>query len=182
MVYAVVTVFILAAIIVQICIARQQTRKMEAQLAETAKSAEAAKRSADALIEIERSWIVVQMSKTLVPANFKPDPSRLEILWIPYKISNRGKTTASITKSAAGWLQLKTLKDLPEKPNYDACTVGIGSETTFLPDLGVTLNNVGISTSHLPEILNGQIAFAFLGYVDYLDVFDRPHQTRPLGR
>src|SRR5882724_6063802 len=71
--------------------ARDQVAALSIAAEATKQSAEAAALNAEALINSERAWILVEIGE--IP-NFQPNPNKLEILWIRPMVRNYGKTVA----------------------------------------------------------------------------------------
>jgi hypothetical protein len=81
-------------------------------------SAEAAKGAADALMNSERAWLVVDPDPRSEPQMYDygagPAPRNAFI----FQVSNAGKTPARIVESAAKYITLSSLDDLPPRPDY----------------------------------------------------------------
>lgn len=75
-------------------------------------TAEAAKASADALINIERPWLLVSHAERRV-ANAVGGKS-----YLVFKVTNYGNTPAEITDVGGGWAVFINIDEMPKEPEY----------------------------------------------------------------
>jgi hypothetical protein len=152
----------IAGIIIAICtliVIQRQTKATET-------AAKAAKDSADALINSERAWILVNIGK-LPP--FKPDPNQLQILWIFPTIKNYGKTVARIKRVAGIVKLIPEGKGLPVVPEYipgqgfdEQIDIVLPPEVPIQPRLSV-------GGDELIEVQNGKLSLFVHGFIEYFD-------------
>ena len=120
-VIAVATIIYAGVTMVMFFAIRSQARAAHRQADIAATAAEAAKRSADALINSERAWIVVD--KTLPPPDMlmpQPSPGPLMVMTFGFTFRNCGKTIARPRDGRIRFHTVETSKGLPAIPDYGA--------------------------------------------------------------
>lgn len=152
---------------------------------ETARAAAiAAKRSADALISLERPWMVAVVSDVSLSngiANVTGEtPFEFEV---PIKFVNEGKTTAfigifrtrsvvSIYRSRPKSSDVEQAQGTSIKIDMEGLAVRPGAQETF--SLGLELV---ISQDIADAILNGDEVVWLFGYLEYTDFFSQDRRT-----
>ena len=135
-------------------------------------SAEAARLNAQAVIDSERAWLVVEIGQL---PDIVPKPNEVEILWLAPHIKNYGKTTARIEKISIRQHQIPTKDTLPPEPEYlEETTVNF----VLPPQVWARPWQLGIPTSDFYAIRQETISLYFYGYVDYKDLGKEQRQTR----
>jgi hypothetical protein len=151
---------------------------MERGLVETAKAADAAKRSADALMGIERARISVMMGYKL--PELRPMKDRLEMIYITPTVQNFGKTTGIASIITARLHVLPNSERLPANPDYSSekFVHTVRGPIDIFPNIPWQPLRLGISNAEMGPILEAKTTLWLYGYVDYVDVFNTAHQTR----
>jgi hypothetical protein len=114
----------------------------------------------------ERAWVLVDIGK-LPP--FKPDPNKLEILWVFPTIKNYGKAVARITRVAGIVKLIPEGEKLPIVPEY---IVGQGFDEkidTVLPPEVPLQPRLAIGGDELIEVQKGKRALFVHGFIEYFD-------------
>lgn len=123
----------------------------------------------NALINSERAWVLVSIQN--VPMSSENDVGTM-ILPI---VRNYGRTTARIVKFALRQQQFNNPDALPAEPVY------LGENATDLmlpPDTPIQPMSVGVTQQQFEAARNGTAYLYVYGYIDYVDVGERPRQTR----
>lgn len=149
-----------------IIVAIRTLRVLREQTEATRIAAEAAKASADALINSERAWVLVDIGR--VPP-FKPDPNQLQILWIFPTIKNYGKAVARIKRVAGIVKLIPEGQSLPVVPEYspgqgfdDQIDIVLPPEVPMRPRLSV-------SGDEFIKVQNGKVSLFVHGFIEYFD-------------
>jgi hypothetical protein len=158
----------LIGIVVAICTLAVIRRQTDA----TEKAANAAELNAQALISSERAWVLVEIG-TL--PDFKPDPNRVQILWIMPTITNGGKTTARIMKIFARQQAIAKGENLPPEPEYQGQQ---NIDFILPPNKPIQTVGVGISGEDYIRARDGASVLYIYGFIDYLDIGETERQTR----
>lgn len=163
----------------------QQHKTSLEELADAAKNnaiaakdnADAAKSSFQSVIDSERAWVVADAPK--IPSEI----SSSQPITVFCVVGNRGKTMARVVEKGENWCIQSTLGDLPATPDY--------GETVKWPD-GVVLSPASESvltrTLRVPnsdawgKVVGASMVLFVFGFVRYMDVFDRQHETRYIFR
>lgn len=100
---------------------------------------------------------------------------------------NWGKTPITLKKIASRFIVVRSLNDVPQKPNYGACTeVRYQGEPLFptepgVPDSGWFSNplETALPLEEITIKINNQssVLYAY-GVVEYTDIWGRPHEMR----
>jgi hypothetical protein len=133
------------------------------------------------LMNEQRAWLLVSLpaNASEAVARFVPDPMRLEILYIYPVLRNYGKTIARITLAKARLVALPDAQPLPAEPDYEGPDFHTVAATTLLPpDAPAQGLQPGISSMNFTPVRERNATLWLYGFVDYLDLNDRPHQTR----
>ncbi len=145
----------------------------------TTKAANAAKESADALINKDRAWVLVEVGglPSLVP---KPASGPWNPVRFEFRYGNCGSTPAWITEHAARFVRIRSYDELPAIPDYSATTVLKTVQIPVLPDKQTPWDsafvepNQGAMTPDEVVTVTGNTHFLFaFGYIKYRDVFGR---------
>ena len=156
----------LEAVRIQATLMGKHAEHLENLAAAARDNAKAAKASADALINSERAWILVDIGK-LPP--FKPDPNQLQFLWIFPTIKNYGKTVARITRVAGIVKLISEGEKLPVVPEY---ILGQGFDEqidTVLPPEVPMQPRLGVSGDELIQVQQGKLSLFVHGFIEYFD-------------
>ena len=110
---------------------------------------------------------------------FLPAQSMLEILYILPAAKNYGRTEARITAGRAKLLNVPKGEQLPTDPDYGAAGFQIvDTEILLPPEAIVQPFRLGISNLDFKPIYEGRSTIWIYGFIDYRDIYDRPHQSR----
>jgi hypothetical protein len=179
----------------------EQTDKMIAQVTQQVghleTSATAAKNSADILVMSERAWVEVHITKepevqatTARAKDGGPGPTTYQRVWFWPDVINVGRTPAKMTKIVIVTCEIpKPLgihsqmpPELPKQPRYDADeqrrAIGIERDMMLAPKMGVTPLPIEVKGQEWERIMSRKSTLYLYGFVDYLDVVNKPHQTR----
>jgi hypothetical protein len=153
----------IVAIGVAICTLRTIDRQTKA----TENAANAAKASADGLINSERAWVLIEIGQK---PDFRPDPNEAQILWISPTIKNYGKTPARIRKIVARAQLVPDGQALPPQPEYPIGQSAILSVDVVLPpNVPIQPTASPVSRQEFIQVQQGNIFLYVHGFVDYLD-------------
>jgi hypothetical protein len=151
----------------------------------TATAADAARKSADALIDIERPWVLITVERPDY-RYIKMDGEDTLRYTGGWRMRNFGRTPARITHLAGTFECLEELSFLPKTPVYlhapeiDVQILAPTGNQTEDEGLSVT---IPYTDEKLPEGLwtelkAGKKKLVFYGFVAYEDPFGRKHETR----
>jgi hypothetical protein len=145
------------------------------------KSADAATATANSLIDSERAWINVTITKR---TQTHPDKAS-GFVWFWPDVVNHGRTPAHITRVVIRPHQVPMGKDvtepplLPEKPEYASPeSIGFELQGFVPPTSGITPIPVKITNADYAVLENRRKCLYIYGYVDYLDLSKQPRQFR----
>jgi len=175
-----------------------QTDEMIAQVTEQVghleTSATAAKDSADILVMSERAWVQVHIPKppeVQITTRVKDGGlGPIERVWVRPDVINVGRTPAKMTKIIIVTCEiLKPLgtqgqmpPGLPEQPKYEADehrrAIGIERDMMLAPSTGITPLPIEIKGQEWERITSRKSTLYLYGFIDYMDVVNKPHQTR----
>lgn len=143
----------------------------------TVTAANAARVSAEALMDGERAWVLIEppnWNRETVRAGFPP--------FTDITIKNSGKTAARIHKISACYL-LTTKSELAEYPDYSL--VKPYNDLLLVPEDSI---QHGVSRDDADNLSNGRDPLAFLrskraflylyALVEYKDIYNRSHETQ----
>lgn len=148
---------------------KRQVGFMEQQTTAEISAASASQRSANALINSERAWILAEEITQIGPV-------ATGILWFSVTIRNNGRTPGRIINAGIETLQIPEHGILPPDPAFD---ISEESVNFMLPPNGhVSFLNAGIPVGDFPAISQGAMTFYVYGFVDYLGIENEPRQTR----
>jgi hypothetical protein len=157
----------------------RQAKYMRDALTETRKAADAARDSADALMNGERAWILVDGIRDF--PSFQSN--QRELVDIIPVCTNYGKTVGTITRFWYTWSVLPLLDTLPDRPDYadrhgitsdQSTRVTLPPHTPFEP-----LSRLSATNNNFEHIYKNEFRLWIYGFIEYLDAFDRPpHVTR----
>lgn len=157
-----------------------QAQTMERQTAATEKAAEAAKKSADAVINGERAWMVGTEPSYVVETN----TGKIQNIFYGCSIKNVGKTPSRIQEVGLTLRKIDSLeKIVPDPtPTYRKEEIRQFSGIMVVPGESLAIRPVKLS-EELSWAENAAIddhkLFVYgYGFVKYLDVFDYPRESR----
>jgi hypothetical protein len=150
-------------------------------------AADAAKKSAEALIKSERAWINVEVNTSEKLTEVRLPPT-LDQFWIWPRIKNYGKTPARITRivirphllpAAIPNLPQHIPPQLPPEPEYASeLTADSEAEIMVPPQVEISPFPAGIDVSDF-ERIKQRVEFLYVyGYVNYTDISGLHRQTR----
>jgi len=146
-----------------------QGRYMRKGLEETSKATNAAKQSADALINSERAWVVID-------ADPRYNPTPAGGTDVRFWIWNTGKTPAKITRTISDAHVLPAGVPFPDIPPYSPGNIGTPYPHILAPGrpdfaatgiTGCLVFGIPITGFNLPAIQNGSDSFYMFGRVEY---------------
>jgi hypothetical protein len=159
--------------------AQQQVNALQDTLIETRKAAEAAKQGADtaerALTDLERPWIFIEPIQLDGFIRYPPQsatwPLNLKLRWT---MRNYGRSPAFVTRGCGRLIIIPM--PLPEDPDYtgasDVVTTPVPPNKT-IPNEFIYL----LGADELQKLKMGTHVLAFFGFIRYIDVFNRPHES-----
>jgi hypothetical protein len=181
------TAVIAAATVMQAYIYWRQKALMRDALAETKKAADAAKASADALMNSERAWLVARPVEIAPNIYTLPNAGQVMRNAFACRIWNAGKTPAKLMRSAMKYVRVKSLSDLPVATIDPAASIDGGTlvPTEASAQMGLVLvaylePDVFVTPEELMELRQQKMFLYAYGVVEYEDAFKRS-QTIPLG-
>jgi len=133
-----------------------------------------ARKSVDALLNSQRAWIFVTIGK-LPDLEQAPSPDRLEMLWVLPIIKNYGQTPARIRRI---WAALNQFSPIPAEPSYENANVSNITDIVVPPGASIQRVSLAISMQDFAAARQENVSLCIYGYIDYVDVADRPFQTR----
>lgn len=145
------------------------------QLKATKNAAEAASKSANALIDSERAWILVELGETqrIIPGD------EVGYFWIKPRVKNVGKTIARVKQIRA--IVRLNMEDelLPPEPEY---TLGQGADIqniNFLipPEAPTQPIRLLIMGDELAQVNRGERFLYVHGFIIYLDFSGKERRT-----
>jgi hypothetical protein len=151
-------------------------RAGERHIATAEKSANAAKRSADALINIERPWMVAAMGDVNIYEIIKDAADGDGVgLDIPIRFVNEGRTTAflhSFYGEVAVSGHSKPPSGFSSASGNDMQSIGPGKSAIFRIGVGINMDRECAT-----NILDGNEVMWFFGYLEYYDFFREKRTT-----
>jgi hypothetical protein len=145
----------------------------------SAQSADAALKTAQAMMDADRGFIIVDWDDLYAAEPEKPEQNwRLAFLW---KCRNAGKTPVFLKRFGVRFVLLQSMTDLPESPDY-----GSPEEIQDEPLIAEKICETRITylETDVPfRELEGRYRFGertmfAYGYVLYSDIYGRDHTTR----
>ncbi len=145
----------------------------------TRKAADAAKMSADALVDSDRAWLTFGEVKIL---DLEPMPvgGTPKIPGVQYGLQNSGKTPAWLLRWKAQFKKLNSEEELPVDPQYgearefpNGVPIGPGG---FRPE-SIALEGA-LSEQEFTRVKRRELFLIFYAFAEYRDVFKRTHRTR----
>jgi hypothetical protein len=148
--------------------------QLQAKIAEDA--ARAAQRSANALTNSERAWLIGKPNMQ----KFEGPPEPGQVLLYVCNIKNIGRTPARILESGLALRKAKSLDDIPQIPDYRNEEVRSFNEIVIIPRDSFASTTVGQVWKGdylaIKPSAKGLILYA-CGFVKYLDIFNDRHET-----
>jgi hypothetical protein len=137
------------------------------------KTLKTVKQQTNHLVASERAWVLIEPG--VIPDDFEPDPSSLQLLDIRPVIRNSGKTPGRIVRVSLRSQQIKRDEKLPPNPEYKS----ISEVDIMLPTvIPVQIMGTMILLSDFTAIRNGDFVLYVYGFVDYLDFAEEERQSR----
>ena len=171
-----------------IVVAINTLKTLTEQTKATKIAAEATKASADALIESERAWIIaspIEKSPQLGYVVFPGTPEESDygkdtINVFGVAIKNTGETPARLVEEAVCYKHVESLQDIPEQPIYGDC-ISCNKLLLVTQDSVATISrlqpNPLLRKTQAVAIRRGKEFLYAYGFIRYLDVFGRIHET-----
>jgi hypothetical protein len=134
----------------------------------TKKAADAALLNAQAVIDSERAWILVTISReALLPE--KINPTLLMAYFLSPTVVNRGKSVCKLTWMFVTKRIIKSTSQLPSDPDYSEIPESsvLRDELVLAPESPLTPLSIGISMSEIQRVREGNEALYVYGYVVY---------------
>jgi hypothetical protein len=131
-------------------------------------AANAAKASGDAFVDAERAWILVETG--VIPDDFEPDPTRLEIFEIAPVIANRGRTTGRVVGGFIAQIQPKSTAEIPPEPDYSGKMGRAQVDFVLAPGGLVQPLRVNLSAQDFVALRHGERKLYVYGFVAYSDI------------
>lgn len=177
-VYALVTIVMFFAI-------RSQAKAAHRQADIARDAATAAEKSADALINSERAWIVVDdispPPEVLMP---QPSPGPLMVMTFGVRFKNCGRTIARPTDGRIRFHTVETTGGLPPIPDYGAKgdVHGLPPGRIIAPNQtfggGALLEETMLSHEQITAIKQHTLSLYFYGFIAYRDFVGDDHEMR----
>jgi hypothetical protein len=161
---------------------REQLEEMQRLTRETKTAAEAAQKSANALIEIERPWVQVLLTKIIVPG---PNTTFKAFVYIWPSIGSVGRTPARtilivfkadvLPKDPSSPPEVPP--HLPDTPNYAGGSY-IAKDCLIVAGTGIEPAPVEITFEDWKAVKARERFLYVYGYVRYVGVGDTDYETR----
>lgn len=132
-------------------------------------------RQTAALMNAERALVIVTMHP--IP-DISPDLNRLEMFSIAPVFKNCGKTTATIISAKARAHILNRGEELAGEPVYTGEVKEVHGRVPLPPTIYIQPISTLIDSSQFPAIYREETVLYIYGLVEYLDAFERRHETR----
>jgi hypothetical protein len=144
-----------------------QIKEMNRQTVAMRIAADASQKSAEALINSERAWILVDIPSFETP-NF--DPERLQIFWIFPAIMNHGRSVARIKRVKGALALLPEGNTLPAVPEYPRGPSFDDRVDILLPPKTAPLQpHLPITAKEWQDVQDSKISLFVYGLVEYFD-------------
>lgn len=162
-------------------------RKHDANLEKLAKSAQdnaeaattassTAKDSFQSVVDSERAWVVADVPKVFLG-------SPIGTMDIFCTVRNRGKTMAHVFEKGENLAIEFAAEKLPTSPDYGKTAKWPTGVVLSPASESVLTRTLHISDSDMwQKVMNGAMVLFVFGFVKYLDVFGRAHETRYIFR
>lgn len=147
----------------------EQMKIMRDQALATEKAANAAAKSAEALIDTERAWVLAEIGESEVPKNVT------QTVWVTPLVTNRGKTPGRMIRTSIRSQFIPTPGLLPEQPDYAS---PFGANFTLAPDIGIRPMKTTMPAQEIIDTKEGKGFVYIFGYMDYLDIGGKERKTR----
>jgi hypothetical protein len=170
-------------------------RIIRKQTSATEKAADAAKMSAQAVIDSERAWVVSSPAVLRPPLGFIPEPN--DALNIPGRdtpntfyvfLRNAGGTPAKILKTCAVYETIKSLESLAAEPSYPDVPTQAGvflfnrknadGDDETIGQLAYLGPNPILTKEQVLAVKTGKLFLYAYGYALYENAFKRSHTMR----
>jgi hypothetical protein len=151
-------------------------------------AANAAKASADALVNVERAWVVINQVNPPLVLIPQPDPGPLITMWFAFVFKNCGRTIARITDVRIRFHTVTAIEGLPQIPDYREHARALPKDASFgrivAPNQDFELATVFESNGGIPTdgqiraIRKGELVLLVYGCVKYLDFTNEPRESQ----
>jgi hypothetical protein len=143
----------------------------------TKRAADAAMKNADALMGIERAWILAEKSKPKIVFY-----EQRQTVMVPITFKNRGNSPAYVFDLAVRCQSVTDLSSLPVIPAY-ASDMVFQSSPRILPRKKTIIAEVRLSDGQFTgddwrKVREGALFLYVWGRIRYRDIFEREHETR----
>jgi hypothetical protein len=176
------TVVIAFATIVYVALTHKLWKETKRSADAAMKSADAATRSVEAMMDADRALLLI-LWKNFIHINPEMNHNGVLSHCFNWHFQNTGKSPAFIRKVSSRFIAIRCLEDLPPRPVYLAPREVSYESEPLLPD-----KNFGPVYSPLESDLTFDqmeaehrskkcLLYAY-GFVQYLDTYKRPHETR----
>jgi hypothetical protein len=156
-----------------------QSRETARAAKATQLAAESAEKSANAWMNGERAWIfseVHDMKRTYIASSPIPVLTSFQ-----FHFTNHGKTPGRILRSCVNLETITSIEALPLEPMYRAIQdagpfqtpITTGQFHTVFAELSDHFGN-----DKRLLVSEGELMLCWYGFTEYIDIFDRPHETR----
>jgi len=148
-------------------------RAIRSQTKELRTAAEAARISAESLKDAERAWLIGEISPIA-------ENQAGQFVQVVCGVKNCGKTVARVLEKGENFTLQSQASDIPRTPMYQGGTAKWENGALIAPltYLYRTLHTTGGEGWDM--IRRGQQVLFVFGFVRYLDIFGREHETRYL--
>jgi hypothetical protein len=176
------TVVIAIATIVYVALTRKLLIETKRSADAAMKSAEVAARNVEAVMDADRALLLIQWENFI---HVNPETRHNGVLshCFNWHFQNTGKSPAFIQKVSSRFITIKNLGDLPSEAVYlNPRELSYESEP-LLPgkDFGPVYSPIesGLSFDEMEAEHRSKNCFLYAyGYVQYVDTYRRPHETR----
>jgi hypothetical protein len=143
----------------------------------------AAKASADAIVNVERPWLLVTRINYIVLPKSQPSGENQNTSLMHVTVKNFGKSPAWLTNHGGTFTTVPKDKDLPREPVYRTLepleTWGFvltpGEEKTYLE---IPHDTKTMVNDEFTDALEGRLKWFVFGFINYRDSFEHVRETR----
>lgn len=133
----------------------------------------AIQKQTDTLINSERAWVLGAAIGKI--EEFKPDPNKVQLLWVTIPIQNFGKTQARIIRAHVRQHQILKNESLPIPPQYQEAG---GCDFVLPPNIPAADLTLSIIASDFLAIWRGEKVLYLYGFIDYKIIGEEEKRTR----
>lgn len=142
----------------------------------TKQSADAAKANAEAFVNAERAWIMVDTGE--IRDDFEPDLKKAEFMDICPVVRNAGRTPGRITGGFICSHKVSEGSILLPKPNYEGAKANNGVNIVLAPNAAVQPLHVMVALTDFAQARQRKIKLYVYGFVDYVDLAGKDRYSR----